>query len=70
MRDFLRGIWRELVPYLFVVVMPLVLIAVGIALAALGTWLPWDLLAQAGGIVAAVGVIWIVWMVVALLFNN
>ena len=70
MRSFLRELWRWIAPGLFVVGMPFVVIFVGIGMAALGIWLPWDLLAQAGGIVVVIGVVWVGMMVFSTLFRD
>ena len=70
MRDFLRELWRGLVPYLFVAVIPFLVIILGVGMAALGLWLPWDLMAQAGGIVIVMGIIWVGMMIASTFFSD
>ena len=70
MRAFLKELWRTIAPILFIVVMPFVLIGVGAGMIWLGSALPWDLMMEAGFIVAAVGVVWIGFVVVRVLFSE
>ena len=70
MSDFLKDLWRSIAPYLFIAVMPFVLIGVGAGMIWLGSVLPWELMMEAGFIVALVGVVWIALAIGRVLFSD